>query len=217
MIPSKSFQDEIPDSMFRELFKKNALSLFFLTIISISFSIFFYFKIMDKNYISIYYVNLKNSNQITHNQSIHHQKFIRLLKSDKIRSQVIESNNLISHYKINPNNKLYKIQLDKYLFDKLKVEEQSDGSIMVRYKNIDSVLNKKVITDLLDFAIIELNTTTKNQEINIISKTTYEDANKWCPKLIVLSSLVTGPVLLLFVILIAIKEKLLLTLKTNQD
>jgi hypothetical protein len=219
MIPSKSFQDEIPDSMFRDMFRKNAFSLLSLTIISVALSIFFYFKIMNKNYISVYHVNIKSSDSILDKNSTEHQKFIRLLKSDKVRKKVISDNDLTKYYGLNTERKHYEIQLDKYLFDNLKVEEQTDGCILIRYKNTDKALSQKVIFDLIQGAIFELNLFAAPQklQINIVKNSTIKENNKWHPKIITLSLLVTAPVLLIFIILIAIKEKMFLDLNNKGD
>lgn len=217
MIPGKTFEDEIPDSIFRTMFRKNALTLFILALISISSALFFYFKVLDHKYKLVEKINLKHSGQIIVADSKAHQRMIRLLKSEEVRMKVVTENHLIERYAIDSTEKYFAIQLDKFLYDNLKVEEQLDGTIQVKFKDKDASVAKDVIEDLNKYAMMELYKFTEQDdiELNVVSSELVSEKKEGHPKAFSLVILITAPVLLVFVLFIAIKEKLLISLVNN--
>lgn len=218
MIPSKFFEDEIPDSLFRDMLKKNILSLSVMFVFSLFVAIFCYFNFVDFKHEYLTEINLGFEGSVVDADSKLHQKMIRLLKSEEVRAELIEENELIKHYNIDTSDQYYVVKLDKVLYDNLKVEEQFDATIQVKFKDKSMLFAEKNVKDLVAIAIRHLRIYAKEEKIVVNWKLTESSSEEtyWKPKLLSSIMLITSPVILFFLLMIAIKEKMLLDIKNEE-
>ncbi len=217
MLKEKIFYDEIPDALFRKMFRKNAVSFSLLFCITIISSLFFCFFVMQNKQSIKTYIYIKDKEVRIKSKQVEHQRLIRLLKSDLVRDQVVKSNHLIKTYKLDTNYKYYKIQLDKHLYDNMKIEEQNNETILVMFKNENINVTRQTISDLHKYALRALKNEFGNESLQIVTEKYQLDngSNSWFKKAFSLIVLISSPVLLMFVLFMAIKEKILLNFKTS--
>ena len=211
------FDDEVPDSIFREMIRRNAFMLILVSAISVALSVFLYFSVLENRYCIKAKFNLKHSTEVLSSEAKCHQHLIRILKNDKIRKHLVEKYHLLEVYKIDTSDPYYQIKLDKKLFDDLKVEEQSDGTILVSFVNENPQKSIEVITELISFGIKEmaLSHTHKDLVPNFVFMTKDFDAEIVHPRFLSILFMITIPVLLSCIIFIAIKEKLYMNLNLD--
>jgi len=200
--------DEIPDSLFREIFRKNTVFLLCILIVVISCSSFLFYKVIEPSYKTISYFNLVEKSKEKFDLTLEREKVLQILKSGYIRSEIIQKYNLTDHYELNMNDENYHIKLDKCLYDNLKVESQFNGTILVSFIDKNPELSIDIIEFLVDYA--------QKKNGNELIKTVWdiepskESTYKVQPKFISLFLLILAPVFLIAVILIAVKEKIYL-------
>lgn len=213
-----TFVKEIPDSIFREMLKRNVIMLLLVALISIAFSSFIYFYVLENRYCVKANFNLKHNHEVVSSETKCHQHLIRILKNDEIRGQLIDKHQLIQEYRIDTTNPYYAIQLDKKLFDDLKVEEQSDGTILVSFIHENPEKSMEVITDLVAFGLESMSKGLHSKDLiaNFVFVTNDFKAAKVHPRFLSVLFLILIPVLLSCIILIAIKEKLFMNLNLNR-
>lgn len=210
--------DEIPDSMFRKMFERNIFILFLVCASCVVASLFLYFTILEDKHKVQAKFNLKQDGEVVCSQSYHHQYLIRILKNNETRQKIIDKYKLIQKYGIDTTDRYYLIQLDKKLFDDLKVEEQSDGTILVSYIHENPQKSLEIIRDLIAFGLEEMKRQDPGIDLqeNITCITDDFTKTKVYPKLLSIIFLITIPVLLSCIIFIAIKEKLSLNLNLDE-
>ena len=219
MDKSKDHNALISNSIFRAMFKRNAFILSLVFVISIGVGIFLCHHVLESKYLVSAHLNLKKNDKIISSQSHCHQHLIRILKSADTRKKLIDKHRLLEAYKIDTTNKYYSIQLDKRLFDDLKVEEQGGGTILISFVHENPEKSVQVITDLIDLGMegVNLHLSKDILDANIVFLSQDLEETKIYPGLLSITFLILVPGLLTCIIFIAIKEKLYLNLNLENN
>lgn len=207
--------DEIPDSLFREMVKGNFILLALIFLICCIVSLFIYFKVLDSQFKVIRHVKVQNAGVVLEGHRLETQKYIRLLKSDLVRNQIIERHGLVDRFGIDTLKANHLIMLDKVLYDRMRVEEQGQGEILVSFIDCDIKTCETILEDLVNTALAELKSITKNEHLSVQWRNKGHHTFKVSPKLLSLFLAITTPVMLAIIIFIAVKEKLYLNLQQN--
>ena len=206
------FHDEISDSLFRKMIRSNLFLISVVILLVTGVAFFIFHKVVEPYFSVQKNISLTEHNQILPSKSEAMQRYIRLLKSTHIRSEIIKAYNLKDRFGINSKSENTIFELDKALYDRLKVEEQKDGSVLVSYKDKSDDFANAIINDLAQLALKELNLT---MSTHITWTVIHEKADKINPKFLSLLFLIMTPVLLVLIIFIAIKEKMYLGLNSE--
>jgi hypothetical protein len=186
-----------------------------LAVISLASALLFFFKCHENKWVYQTFISIENSDKLKQDETFTRE--LVLLKSDLVRTKVIQENNLYGYFGVNEKSNYSKIVLDKNLHENLLVENQLNGSILVSFMSKDSLIAKEVVNDLIETSktFFYLDLANKNVEINYVKTNKYNNHESWEAQLLTLVFLVCSPVLLVFIIFIAVKEKLYLELKNE--
>lgn len=215
MTPDRTDFDEIPDSLFRDMVKGNFILLALVFLICCIVSLFIYFKVLDSQFKVIRYIRVEHDGQALEGHRFETQKYIRLLKSDLVRNQIIKRHDLVDRFGIDTTKNNHLIMLDKVLYDRMRVEEQGQGEILVSFIDCDIKTCERVLEDLVHTALLELKTLMKNDHLTVQWHNKGRHTFKVSPKLLSLLLAITTPVMLAIIIFIAVKEKLYINLQQD--
>lgn len=204
-----NYPDDLSDSLFREMIRKNLLliSVMFGLVFIVSFFLFKY--VAETTYLVRQEICLVDNNKVLKGTSKENQRFLRLLKQRNVRATLVKSNNLIHKFNIDATHKNAVYLLDKALIDHLKVEEQAMGAIQVRYISESTESSRAILSQLVSLALTNLN---KEKHSSFKSRIVFERRKTLSPKFHSILFLISAPVMLLLIIFIAVKQKLYLDL-----
>jgi len=200
--------EEIPDSLFRNMILKNIVSIGLIFLINIGVTTYLYFNILEAEFRTDKFYSLSyEKNQIQQEDTLF-QRYIRVLKGSEVRRKTTASFGLVDRFKLNRNSENYLFELDKELYDHLKVEEQNDATVRVSYTDKNPAFAEQLTETHAQFAFNMLGKR-KGYTLNLIRETTC----KIGPRFLSVFLLISVPVLLAYIIFIAIKEKIFLSIK----